>query len=367
MKKIMCTLLAVLFIAILAGCAQPPHEHTLVEVPRVEAEVGKDGNIEYWECTDCGKLFADAQGETEIAREDTVIPALEEPESPFTLADVYSWTGRNYPASEFTFGYNGTEEVTFLYDDTALTLDAEAHTVKALKDGRFPVTLSAGNRTDSFTVIGKTVNRVGYRWEGDIEWYKELAENSAALYESEGTDGKTTVFIGDSFFDGTNFWTNFDEIYAGKDAQVAGISSTTTYDWEQIMLDRVFLHNMNPKNIVMDIGTNNFYDDGDSTDTAIESVQRMFTLMHDKMPETHIWYFSVAQRTNTSYRQNVSDLNDDMQAWCADKDWITFIDVEDLMTAEYIRPADGVHPTLDAYVDVYAAQLEKAGCVIEDK
>ena len=70
----------------LAGCAQPPHEHTLVEVPRVEAEVGKDGNIEYWECTDCGKLFADAQGETEIAREDTVIPALEEPESPFILA-----------------------------------------------------------------------------------------------------------------------------------------------------------------------------------------------------------------------------------------------------------------------------------------
>lgn len=367
MKKILCTLLAVLFTVILAGCVQPPHEHTLVEVPRVEAEVGKDGNIEYWECTDCGKLFADAQGETEIAREDTVIPALEEPESPFTLADVYSWTGRNYPASEFTFGYNGTEEVTFTYDETALTLDAEAHTVKALKDGRFPVTVSAGGSTDSFTVIGKSVNRVGYRWQGDINWYKELAGNSADLYKGEGTDGKTTVFIGDSFFDGTNFWTNFDEIYAGKDAQVAGISSTTTYDWEQIMLDRVFLHNMNPKNIVMDIGTNNFYDDGDSTDMAIESVQRMFTLMHDKMPETHIWYFSVAQRTNTSYRQNVSDLNDAMQAWCADKDWITFIDVEDLMTAEYIRPADGVHPTLDAYVDVYAAQLEKAGCVIEDK
>lgn len=115
-----------LFTVILAGCVQPPHEHTLVEVPRVEAEVGKDGNIEYWECTDCGKLFADAQGETEIAREDTVIPAPEEPESPFTLADVYSWTGRNYPASEFTFGYNGTEEVTFTYDETALTLDAEA-------------------------------------------------------------------------------------------------------------------------------------------------------------------------------------------------------------------------------------------------
>lgn len=203
-----------------------------------------------------------------------------------------------------------------------------------------------------------------YEGRMDEDW---VCAEYAALYESEGTDGKTTVFIGDSFFNGTNFWTNFNEIYAGKDAQIAGISSTTTYDWEQIMLDRVFLHNMNPKNIVMDIGTNNFYDDGDSTDTAIESVQRMFTLMHDKMPETHIWYFSVAQRTNTSYRQNVSDLNDAMQAWCADKDWITFIDVEDLMTAEYIRPADGVHPTLDAYVDVYAAQLEKAGCVIEDK
>ena len=366
MKKISCALLAVMFAAMLAGCTQPQHTHSLVEVPRIEAEVGKDGNIAYWECPDCGKLFADAQGEREISRKDTVIPALEEPDSPFVLADVYSWTGRNYPASEFTFIYNGTEEVKFTYDETALTLDAEAHTVKALKDGRFPVTVSAGSSTDSFTVIGKTVNRVGYRWEGNIAWYKERAETSADLYDSDGTDGKTTVFVGDSFFDGPSFWTNFNDIYAGKDAQIAGIGSTTTYDWEQIMLDRVFLHNMDPKNLVMNIGTNNFGDDGDSTETVIESVQRMFTLMHDKMPETHIWYFSVAQRTWGSYNQIVTDLNDAMQAWCEHKDWITFIDVEDLITAKYLR-ADGLHPTLDAYVEVYAAELEKAGCIIEDK
>ena len=39
-----------------------------------------EGNIEYWQCRDCGKYFADAKAAKEITRADTVIPAMGRPD-----------------------------------------------------------------------------------------------------------------------------------------------------------------------------------------------------------------------------------------------------------------------------------------------
>lgn len=50
--------------------------HALVKTEAVEAGHNNTGNIEYWTCTVCGKLFSDGEGTTEISREDTVIPAV---------------------------------------------------------------------------------------------------------------------------------------------------------------------------------------------------------------------------------------------------------------------------------------------------
>ena len=130
------------------------------------------------------------------------------------------------------------------------------------------------------------------------------------------------------------------------------------------MLNGFFLTNMDPKNVVVNLGTNNFYDDKANLEETIENVQRLFTLMHENMPNAHIWYFAVAQRIYTDYASEVSALNDAMQEWCEYKDWITFIDVEGLLSEMYLRD-DGVHPSIGAYKDIYMAQLEYAGCVIE--
>lgn len=48
-------------------------EHNLIHHERVEPNYENDGNIEYWNCNDCGKHFSDADGNDEIAVEDTVI------------------------------------------------------------------------------------------------------------------------------------------------------------------------------------------------------------------------------------------------------------------------------------------------------
>lgn len=51
-----------------------PAKHTLVKVEAKEATHEEDGNIQYYECSVCGKIFADAEATEEITLEDTIIP-----------------------------------------------------------------------------------------------------------------------------------------------------------------------------------------------------------------------------------------------------------------------------------------------------
>jgi uncharacterized protein YjdB len=49
------------------------HTHKLIKVDAIEATCTEKGNIEYWTCSDCEKLFSDETAMTEINVEDTVI------------------------------------------------------------------------------------------------------------------------------------------------------------------------------------------------------------------------------------------------------------------------------------------------------
>lgn len=50
--------------------------HDLTKVGRVEPTHFAPGNIEYWTCATCGKLFSDVDGKNEIAQADTVLPTV---------------------------------------------------------------------------------------------------------------------------------------------------------------------------------------------------------------------------------------------------------------------------------------------------
>ena len=47
--------------------------HSIVEVHAVEPTMDAEGNIAHFACETCGKLFADAEGETELAPEDVIL------------------------------------------------------------------------------------------------------------------------------------------------------------------------------------------------------------------------------------------------------------------------------------------------------
>lgn len=63
-----------------ASCAGDVHEHTLRQMKAKEATCFEDGNLAYWECTECKKLFADAEGEDEVTAEEVTLPAHHTPQ-----------------------------------------------------------------------------------------------------------------------------------------------------------------------------------------------------------------------------------------------------------------------------------------------
>ncbi len=77
--------------------------HDLMHVNAVEPSVGEDGNIEYWLCYRCGLYYSDMNCTHEITEEETVIPALpddSEESEEYDISDcdvkytkVSAWTG----------------------------------------------------------------------------------------------------------------------------------------------------------------------------------------------------------------------------------------------------------------------------------
>ena len=67
-----------------------------------------------------------------------------------------------------------------------------------------------------------------------------------------------------------------------------------------------------PKNIVLHVGTNNFYDAHDGVEFTEAALKRLLTYLHTTYPSSEIWWFNITQRTNTSYASQVTETNDYM-------------------------------------------------------
>ena len=285
-----------------------------------------------------------------------------------SIPTVYAWV--DYPDADFYPVFSMpeyAEPLTYTYDTEGISIDAEKNTVKALKAGAYTVTAKSAGFEATFKVIAEAIDRSEVGDNGKVKFsadeYAWQANNYLMQWKVKGADGQTTVFIGDSFFD-TAFWSNFyNDSYPGKDALCLGISSTTTYDWEEWITDG-FLSQTKPRNIVMHMGTNNVYDDGDSVADTVSSLQRMFTLMHNTFPDVPIYWFGISQR---SYDQKkisaVRNINRQMQAWCDARDYITYIDTPGLLKNDMLR--DNVHPKVE-YYSIFVDALAETDIVIGD-
>ena len=205
-------------------------------------------------------------------------------------------------------------------------------------------------------VEGEVVDASRY----DVSQYAQKVVNRKQRLQADAKDGVTTVFIGDSFFDEAELFKNFFNIYHGKEALCLGISGSTTQHWVTFTND--WLDDYSPKNIVVNIGTNNLgY--GDKTGYVLSGLQELLTLLKEKFPDSSIYWFSIAPRSDIDREAIRLAVNEAMKQWCGENG---IIYVENTVADPAADCFDGLHPTLDEYWE-YATALEEAGCVIADK
>lgn len=273
-----------------------------------------------------------------------------------------------YAASPFFLtGINSNASVTYTYDNTKLTIDQTKRTVAALQAGSFVVEIKSGDVEGKFTVNGQVSAREDYniRDSGNKEYAKT---SRLADWNDRGTAGKTTLFIGDSFFDlRYNFWSNFYSDLTGKDAVNGGISGTVAQEWEGGYYD-VYLQYAQPKNLVINLGTNNL-GAGESATMATANLQRMLLFFHSRenLKNTQIYWFTVAPRGDINKANDIVQLNNKMIEWCEALDWITCVNVYPDLDVNTHLKTDKLHPLATTYRNIYLPKLAAAGIQYELK
>ncbi len=253
------------------------------------------------------------------------------------------------------------EALTYTYDTEYLKIENNIVTPLLREDKVVNVRAKSEHFNTVFQVEVEYVRFTGKGASGLYNCERFPVSERAVTCEKVTAD--TTLFIGDSFMD-DYFIGDYMKTYASnKEVLHAGISSTTSYHWEASYAK--IIGDVAPKNIVMHVGTNNFYDAKDPVETTEESLKRLFMFMHDTYPTSNIYWFNITQRRDTTYSQQVAQTNTYMANWCAKYDWITCVDTCSQVTSAMLRD-DGVHPETNSYA-TFTTALEAAGCEIVTK
>ena len=110
-KKIIRTLLLCITISVmvciaLMSTACGEEKHTLTKVAAKSATCTEDGNLEYWVCDDCGKVFSDEAGKVEAKAADFMLPATGHDWD--VESAVWEWEEYNSATVTFTCRHDAT-------------------------------------------------------------------------------------------------------------------------------------------------------------------------------------------------------------------------------------------------------------------
>lgn len=278
-------------------------------------------------------------------------------ESVFSVDDLILYTGFD---AKPNIKFDGEGTVTFkVVDEKIATYNKEENLFQGIKVGKTKVEATVDSYSTSFFI---TVTNMPDRISGRVETIKNTLKE-------QNYPQNQTIFVGDSFFDPWS-WSNFYSLYEGKNVNLLGVSTAQSIDWDIFL--QSFIVDLNPKNIVLHLGTNDIFDAGYNDTQTYENMKTLIDNILEEVPNAKLYYFGIEPRysggtTKNNYCKNVNELliknitNErfvylDSPALCYNEDGT--------VKGEFFR--DNVHPKLENYTE-YVRLLTEANIEIGDK
>lgn len=249
-----------------------------------------------------------------------------------------------------------TEKITYTYDTSKLSVSGNKFTGLAV--GTHTVTASTGNVSTSFTV---TVNDNSASSALNSGFLNSLNSRINGYNNYKHDAGKLAMFIGDSFFD-TQFFSDFYTRFAEYNAYTFGISATQARQWEWYVQK---LYSVNPSSIVIHIGTNDIFDDGKDANEVTARLKRLFTNLHENLPNAKVYWFSIEPRIGSGDANGNAiavTVNNNIKSYLSNG-YAIYMDSYSVFNANknstYYR--DTVHPTTPLGYDKLMEVLANSG------
>lgn len=120
----------------------PEHKHNLVKTEEKAATATTAGNKAYWTCSDCGKVYSDAEGTTETTVAAMTIAATGVPEKGTRLQDAktgvsYVVTSKDGKNPTVTYSGNQDKKAKTITVPSTVTIDGVTYKVTAIADNAF--------------------------------------------------------------------------------------------------------------------------------------------------------------------------------------------------------------------------------------
>ena len=175
----------------------------------------------------------------------------------------------------------------------------------------------------------------------DALYNEYIVENNCA-----GKGG--TLIFGDSYMDFWSTWENQTGLTKYENGYNVGIGGSAVKDW--LLAYEQLVNPFAPERIILNIGYNDINVWGDNGEEFTKNLQTLFETIHADFPETEIYYIYInpspsvyANGVYTNWK--VEDAINRSKALVAGLDYVTGVDIFDLMTTE-----DGKNPVAAYYV-----------------
>lgn len=187
-----------------------------------------------------------------------------------------------------------------------------------------------------------------------VKNYREIQMTFKTIrYSIQGYDQGEILLIGSSYME---YWTTSEADLGPLHTINVGVAGTRVHNWKE-NIDNLVTP-FHPKAILFYMGSNDI--DGTSYsksgDEVAQELEEFFDMVHDRLPDIPIYYMSITPvPSRMSVWEDTKRCNELMNQLADERDYMTFIDVTDLVLDENGVPkpelfrSDNTHFNADGY------------------